>query len=85
MHERTLKYFYEPGKLKLNFFYILFRLDQCKAILKVCYMVPEDPVCLFYGNEKMQLRIRRAGADVGGRWYLILSHGKQKSDQRGPG
>ena len=40
MHERTLKYFYEPGKLeKLKFF---LDLTKCIAILKVCYMLRED-------------------------------------------
>ena len=34
------------------------------AILKVYYMLLDDRVCLFDGNEKMQPRIRRAGADV---------------------
>ena len=28
-------------------------------------MLREDTVCIFDGNEKMQLRIRRAGAAVG--------------------
>ena len=66
MRERTLKYFYDPGKFALNF-YLNFYLDltKCIAILKVCYMLREGAVCFFDGNEKMKLKIRRAGADVG--------------------
>ena len=33
--------------------------------MKVCYMLREDPVCLFDGNKKIQPRIRLAGADIG--------------------